>query len=208
MTIRKIAQLDEPVLQRRARELSIEELGTPHTAALIADMIETMRDASGAGLAAPQVYESVRLVVIEVERSAAGGRGGLGEGNARYPGVDSIPLIVLVNPRLTPLVPGAPGELRDEDAISVYEGCLSVTGLRGRVRRPRKVRVEALDASGRPLDFVWEGFRAAVVQHEVDHLDGKLFVDRVDSRTLTFLREYERNVPADLRIVDGKKAVA
>jgi peptide deformylase len=87
----------------------------------------------------------------------------------------------------------------------MYEGCLSVTGIRGRVRRPRKVRVRALTRVGAPLDFVWEGVAAAVVQHECDHLDGVLFVDRADPKTLTFLREYERHVPLASRIVDGAR---
>jgi peptide deformylase len=85
----------------------------------------------------------------------------------------------------------------------MYEGCLSVQGLRGRVRRPRRVRVQGLDRAGRPLEFVWEGLRAAVIQHETDHLEGVLFVDRADPRTLTFLKEYGRYVPIEARIVDG-----
>lgn len=191
MPIRKIAQLGEPVLRRTARELSREDLATPSIRRLIDDMVATMRDADGAGLAAPQIYESLRLVVIEVQR------------NPRYPNVEAIPLTVLVNPHLTPLVASTLPHLATEDGISVYEGCLSVPGLRGRVTRPRRVRVEALDANGQMLDFVWEGFPAAVVQHETDHLDGTLFVDRADSKTLTFLREFERHVPPELRVVDG-----
>ncbi|HLV64861.1 MAG TPA: peptide deformylase [Polyangiaceae bacterium] len=196
MAIRKIAQLGEPILRQRARELEPGELVSERTLALLADMIETMRDANGAGLAAPQVYESIQLVVIEVHE------------NPRYPGAEPVPLTVLANPRITPLVSGPLDALRDEEAITVYEGCLSVTGVRGRVRRPRRVRVQALDAEGRPVDEVWEGFRAAVVQHETDHLFGTLFVDRVDTRTLTFLREYERYVPPELRLVDGAKGGA
>lgn len=196
MTIRKIAQIGEPVLRRRARSVSREELGTPAVQALIRDMIETMRDANGAGLAAPQVYESVQIAVIEVLE------------NPRYPRAEPIPLVVLVNPVVTPLVQSAQDGLADDEAITVYEGCLSVAGLRGRVRRPRKVRVEALDPEARPLSLVWEGFRAAVVQHEVDHLEGTLFVDRADPRTLCFLREYERHVAPEERIVDGKEAAA
>lgn len=190
MAIRKIAQLGEPVLRQRARELSREELATPAIQALIEDLIVTMRDADGAGLAAPQVYESVALVVIEVR------------GNPRYPGVGTIPLTVLANPKLTPLVDSPLEALADRDAILVYEGCLSIAGLRGRVRRPRKVRVQALDRAGQPIDEVWEGFRAAVVQHETDHLFGTVFLDRADPSTLTFLREYERHVPPSERIVD------
>ncbi len=191
MAIRKIAQLGEPVLRVPARALRSDELGVAATERLIDDMIDTMRDADGAGLAAPQVYESLQLVVIELATPR------------RYPNVDPIPLMTLVNPRVTELVPGGVESLADCDAITVYEGCLSVAGMRGRVRRPRKVRVQALDRAGQPLDFVWEGFRAAVVQHEVDHLLGTLFIDRALPRSLMFLREYERFVPPDLRVVDG-----
>ena len=194
MSIRKIAQLGEPVLRQRARPLEPSELVLPSICRLIEDMVETMRDADGAGLAAPQIYESLQLVVIEVRS------------NPRYPTAESIPLVVLANPKLTPLVDLSAGALRHEEAISVYEGCLSVTGMRGRVTRPRRVRVEALDAAGNPVDFVWEGFRAAVVQHETDHLQGILYVDRADTSTLTFLREFERHVPPELRVVDGGAA--
>lgn len=191
MAIRKIAQLGEPVLRQRARSLRPDEIGSASTRALIADMVETMRDADGAGLAAPQVYESLALCVIELAN------------NPRYPDLEPIPLLILINPVVTPLTRGSPAEPADDEAIWVYEGCLSVPGLRGRVRRPRKVQVRGLDAEGRPLDFVWEGFRAAVVQHEVDHLNATLFVDRALPGTLTFLREYERHVPRESRVVDG-----
>jgi peptide deformylase len=183
--------MGEPVLRQRARELSLEELRSHSTQRLIEDMVDTMHDADGAGLAAPQVYESVQLVVIEVAQ------------NQRYPSVQPIPLTVLANPKLTPQVSSPLDDLADEDAFSLYEGCLSVTGVRGQVRRPRRVRVEALDRQGNSLDFVWEGFRAAVVQHETDHLFGTLFVDRADPKTLTFLREYERYVPPSRRLIDG-----
>lgn len=190
MAIRKIAQMGEPILRKAARELLPSEIRTPVLQALIDDMIETMHDADGAGIAAPQVYESLRLCVMELA------------GNPRYPDVPSLPLTVLVNPVLEVLVPSpdAPG---DTDVVTMYEGCLSVSGIRGRVRRPRRIRVSALDREGRPLELILEGPLASVVQHEADHLDGVLFVDRADPRTLTFLREYERNVPLVLRIVDG-----
>jgi len=194
MAIRKIAQLGEPVLRQEARPVRPEELAAAETQRLIDDMIDTMRDADGAGLAAPQVYESVQLVVIELSSPR------------RYPNVEQIPLLVLANPVLTPLVGQGSAPLADQEAITVYEGCLSVSGLRGRVRRPRKVRVQALDRDGAPLDFVWEGFRAAVVQHEVDHLRGTLFVDRALPKSLIFLREYERYVSPEQRVVDGGAA--
>lgn len=191
MAILEIAQLGEPVLRVPARPLDPAEIGSASVRALIADMVETMRDAHGAGLAAPQVYESLQLCVIELAD------------NPRYPNLEPIPLTTLINPVLTPLVASVGGELPDREAMFVYEGCLSVPGLRGRVRRPRKVRVQALGPAGEALDFVWEGFRAAVVQHEVDHLHATLFVDRALPGTLTFLREFERHVPKERRVVDG-----
>lgn len=190
VAIRKIAQLGEPVLRRVARPLSVEELKSSAIQTLIDDMIDTMHDADGAGLAAPQVYESIQLCVIEISK------------NPRYPDALDIPLTVLVNPVVTPDVQGPLTQLAPEDTIAMFEGCLSVTGLRGRVVRPRRVRVQALDRTGQALDFVWEGVRASVVQHETDHLKGVLYVDLADPRSLTFLREYERYVPREARIVD------
>src|SRR4051812_13045489 len=186
--------MGEPVLRRKADLVDPSAIGSPFIQTLIDDMIETMHDADGAGLAAPQVYESLQLCVIEVDK------------NPRYPQFEPIPLTVLINPVLTPLV-GAGGTLAAEDCFQMYEGCLSVPGMRGQVARPRKVRVQALDRAGNPLDFVWESFRAVVVQHETDHLHGTLYVDRADPKTLTFVREYERFVPAALRIRDRGKAV-
>jgi peptide deformylase len=194
VAIRKIAQLGEPVLRRQADAIDPSEIDGARIQTLIDDMIETMHDADGAGLAAPQVYESIQLCVIEVNQ------------NPRYPQFEPIPLTVLINPSVTPLV-GSGSTLAPEDSFQMYEGCLSVPGMRGRVTRPRKVRVEALDRAGKPLDFVWDGFRAVVVQHETDHLNGTLYVDRVDPLTLAFLREYERNVPLAARILDQGKAV-
>lgn len=190
MAIRKIAQMGEPVLRNPTRELDPRELGTPELERLIEDMIETMHDAGGVGIAAPQVYEPLRLCVMELAS------------NPRYPDLPSFPITVLVNPVVEPLVknPHAPAP---EDTVTMYEGCLSVQGIRGRVRRPRKVRLTALDRSGAPLDMVLEGPLASVIQHETDHLHGTLFVDRADPRTLIFLREYERYVPFAERVHDG-----
>jgi peptide deformylase len=190
MALRKIARMGEPILRRVAAPVTGEQIGTRAFESLIEDMIETMRDADGAGLAAPQIYESLQLCVIELRD------------NPRYPGQPIIPLTVLINPTLEPLVAN-PESLADSEAIAVYEGCLSVPGVRGRVRRPRKVRVRGMDRAGNALDQVWEGFHAAVVQHETDHLFGRLFVDRADPKTLTFLTEYERNIPANQRFWDG-----
>jgi peptide deformylase len=172
MAIRKIAQIGHPVLRQRAREVSREELASPATQQFIDDLIETMRDANGAGLAAIQVYEPIRICAIEVRD------------NPRYPYKPPIPLTVLVNPVLTPL---------DDERFANYEGCLSVPNLRGVVERAVHVRVTAWDRHGQPIDEVVHGLKAATYQHEVDHLDATLFVDRVtDPSTLATWTEFER----------------
>ena len=190
MAIRKIAQMGEPVLRGTTRELAPEELANPEIQRLIDDMIETMHDAGGVGIAAPQVYEPLRLCVMELGK------------NARYPDLPELPITVLVNPVVEPLVPD-PSSPAPEDTVTMYEGCLSVQGIRGRVRRPRKVRVRAMGRHGEPIDMLLEGPLASVVQHETDHLHGTLFVDRADPRTLTFLREFDRYVPPSERVRDG-----
>ncbi len=189
MAIRKIARLGEPILRHRASTIPLETLVSAPFQQLVDDMIETMRDADGAGLAAPQVYEGLRVCVVEVKE------------NPRYPGLPPIPLTVFVNPELS-TEPGREAPLPEGHAVALYEGCLSVPGLRGLVRRPRKAKVRALDRHGKPFERQWEGVGAAVIQHELDHLDGILFIDRCDSTTLTFLKEYERYVPVDQRVRD------
>lgn len=173
MTIRKIAHIGHPILRTRAREVSREELLSAPMQAFIDDLIETMRDADGAGLAAIQVYEPVRICSIEVRN------------NPRYPYKPNIPLTVLVNPVLTPV---------DEELFENFEGCLSVPNLRGIVPRNVHLRVQAWDRAGNEIDQVVHGLTACTYQHEVDHLDGKLFVDRVkDPTTLCTWTEFERH---------------
>jgi peptide deformylase len=173
--IRKVARLGHPVLRKPARELSAEEIRSPGTERLIADMVETMREYGGIGLAAPQVHESVQLAIIE-----------LGEDSARYPGMGSQPLSVFVNPRIT---------VTDPAEQAFWEGCLSIPELRGLVHRPRGVRVDYLDEEARPRSIEAQGFLATVLQHELDHLAGRLFVDRIrDTTQLAFLEEYRRYV--------------
>jgi peptide deformylase len=172
MAIRKIAQIGHPVLRQRAREVTREELLAPATQQFIDDLIETMRDASGAGLAAIQVYEPIRIAAVEVND------------NPRYPYKPRIPLTILVNPVLTPIG----GETFDN-----YEGCLSVPNLRGMVPRHLHLHVHAWDRHGNVIDEDVHGLKAGTYQHEVDHLDGVVFLDRVsDSRTLTTWTEFER----------------
>lgn len=173
MTIRKIAHIGHPVLRQRAREVTLEELRTPAMQAFIDDLVETMRDANGAGLAAIQVYEPIRIVAIEV-----------GE-NPRYPYKPKIPLTIVVNPVLEPLT---------TDAFENYEGCLSVPNLRGLVDRIAHVRVTGWDRHGAPFHREVRGISAGTFQHECDHLDGAIYVDRVkDPRTLSTWENFERH---------------
>jgi peptide deformylase len=177
MALRKIAVIGHPVLRQPARALTREELLAPATQQLIDDMIDTMHDADGAGIAANQVYEPVQICVIEVKD------------NPRYPYKPNIPLTVLVNPRLEPM-PGGEGE----ETFDNYEGCLSVPNLRGLVPRRLAVRVRAWDRRGEAIDAVVRGLTAGTYQHECDHLAGALFVDRVvDPRSLCTWQEFERH---------------
>ncbi len=173
MALRKIATIGHPVLRERAVEVGLGELESERVQRLIDDMIETMRDASGAGLAATQVYEAgARICVVEVKD------------NPRYPYKPNWPLTILVNPTVEPLT---------QETFLNYEGCLSVPHLRGEVPRFTRVVVRARDRDGRALDFEVGGLTAGTFQHEVDHLDGILFVDRVvDTRSLCSLVEFDR----------------
>ena len=172
MAIRKIAQIGHPVLRQVARTVGRDELAAPQTQQFIDDLIETMRDADGAGLAAPQVYESVQICAIEVGN------------NPRYPYKPAIPLTILVNPVLTPV---------GDEQFANYEGCLSVPNLRGRVPRFVHLHVHAWDRHGNEIDEVVHGLKAGTYQHEVDHLLGKLFVDRADPATFSTWTEFERH---------------
>jgi peptide deformylase len=173
MAIRKIAQIGHPVLRQIARDVSREELATPGMQAFIDDLVETMHDADGAGLAAIQVYEPIRICAIEVRN------------NPRYPYKPPIPLTILVNPVLTPV---------GDEMFENNEGCLSVPNLRGMVQRSVHVHVSAWDRHGNPIDEVVHGLKAGTYQHEVDHLLGKIFVDRVtDPSTFSTWVEFDRH---------------
>lgn len=162
MTLRKIAQVGHPILRQRALEVGADELASEEVQRLIDDLVETMRDANGAGLAATQIYAPLRICALEVAD------------NPRYPYKPNIPLTVLVNPVLKPV---------GEETFLNYEGCLSVPDLRGVVRRNAEVHVRALDRHGEVIDHVARGVTAGTYQHEVDHLDGRLFLDRVEDPT-------------------------
>jgi peptide deformylase len=172
MALRKIATIGHPVLRRVARELTRDELASAPMQRLVDDLVDTMRDAAGAGIAANQVHEAVRVCVIEIKD------------NPRYPYKPNWPLTILVNPALEPTT---------SETFLNYEGCLSVPNLRGQVPRFTGVRVRAWDRRGKELDFEVKGLTAGTFQHELDHLDGKLFVDRVvDTRTLCTWTDFER----------------
>ncbi len=172
MAILKVARLGHPVLRRIAEPVPVEGIGAPHLQRFIDDLIETMIEYDGAGLAAPQVHVSQQIVVFEVA------------GNPRYPEAESIPLTVLINPKITPIT---------QETAEDWEGCLSLPGLRGKVPRYTQVRIEAYDRSGKKLSYPVADFHARVVQHECDHLAGKVFVDRMPTlESLSFEAEFSR----------------
>lgn len=161
MAVLPIRQIGDPILREKCRSVSAEELATPAMQRFIDDLIETMHAANGAGLAAPQVGNPVAIAAVHVKD------------NPRYPYKPDIPLTVFVNPVITPL---------GEETAMLYEGCLSVPDLRGRVRRHMHIRVDALDRQGAPMSFEAKGISAGTFQHEFDHLQGVVFVDRVEDR--------------------------
>ena len=172
MAILKVARLGHPVLRQPAAPLPPEQIQSSAIQKLINDMVLTMREYEGVGLAAVQIHESKQVAVLEVNE------------NPRYPGKTKVPLSVLINPTVHPLT-----EEMEED----WEGCLSILELRGKVPRYKSIHVSACDANGQRLDFTASGFHARVIQHEWDHLQGKVYLDRMHSfSTLTHLQEFTR----------------
>jgi peptide deformylase len=170
---REIVEIGHPVLRERAREVTPGELRSEAVQRLIDDMIDTMRAADGAGLAANQVAETLRIAVVEVR-----------EGNPRYPYKPPVPLTVVVNPVIEPL---------DDEIAQINEGCLSVPNLRGEVPRHVSIRLRYTDREGAEHEEVRRGLTAGTFQHELDHLDGILFVDRVTNpATLSTWEQFER----------------
>lgn len=172
MAILKVARLGHPVLRRKARMLTKEEIRSERMQRLIDDMIETMREYHGVGLAAPQIHVSKQIFVCEAQK------------NPRYPDAPRIPLTVVINPSVTK---------KDGRREDLWEGCLSIPDLRGVVARAYALRLEGLDRYGEKLIMDAEGFFARVIQHEWDHLQGHVYLDRMeDFRTLTHLEEFSR----------------
>jgi peptide deformylase len=172
MAILKIARMGHPVLLAPAAPVA--DAGAPEVARLIADMAETLADAGGVGLAAPQVFTPLRLFLYLVPAS-------------RAEGAEQVPLTVVINPEVTPM--------GDEIALG-WEGCLSIPGLRAAVPRFERVRLTGIGADGAPIDKEIAGFEARVVQHEADHLDGVLYPMRMsDFRFFGFNEETMRYEP-------------
>ena len=156
MAVREILRMGDPVLLQMAAP--VIEFSTPALAELIADMFDTMQAAGGVGLAVPQIGVSLQLVIFGFEASE------------RYPDAEAVPQTILINPQITPL---------GDDEESAWEGCLSVPGLRGEVPRYTRIRYQGFDPAGRAIDRTVEGFHARVVQHECDHLIGRLYPSRM-----------------------------
>ena len=167
MSILKVARMGHPVLREVAEEVEPTTVRSPAFQKLIDDMIETMVEYDGIGLAAPQIHEPVRAFVAGVEGSG-----------------DNLKIVPFVNPVITPV---------GTDTTEDWEGCLSIPDLRGKVPRARDIVIRALDRRGKPFEMTLKNFPARVVQHETDHLDGVLFLDRMRSfETLSFIDEYSR----------------
>lgn len=160
MAVREILKMGDPRLLRVAPPVTTFD--TPELHALVADMFDTMKAANGAGLAAPQIGVDLQLVIFGFDR------------NERYPEAPPVPMTVLLNPVITPLGP---------EQVDGWEGCLSVPGLRGVVPRYTRIRYTGFDVQGQPLEREADGFHARVVQHECDHLIGRLYPTRMTDLT-------------------------
>lgn len=168
MSILKVARMGHPVLRQKARAVEPRELKTVALQKLIDDMIDTMHEYSGVGLAAPQVHEGLRLFVAVLDQD------GRGESDA----------IAIINPEITPV---------SLEVVDGWEGCLSIPDIRGRVPRARRVKLSALGRDGKRLEIDARDFPARVIQHETDHLDGILFLDRMRTfESLTYMEEFAR----------------
>ena len=173
MAVRRIMRMGHPVLRKIARPVTLAELRSPAMAQFVTDLTDTLHDYGGIGLAAPQVGESIRLLLLEIP----GGRN-------RYGEMKPLPLAVYVNPDITVVDPTPAG---------YWEGCLSIPGLRGFVERPQHLRVRYQDLAGDGQEIELLGFQATAFQHEFDHLNGMLYLDRIIDRTrISFDEEYIR----------------
>lgn len=172
MAILKVTRLGHPVIRTPAEAVPKETITSSSMQRFLDDMIETMYEYEGVGLAAPQVFTSKQIAVIEVQA------------NRRYPGEGPVPLTVLINPKIVSM---------SKKFVEDWEGCLSINDFRGKVPRAESLEVEAYNRNGEKVRFHAHGFFARVIQHECDHLAGKVFLDRMPNlTTLTHLHEFAR----------------
>ena len=172
MSILKVARLGHPVLRKITDKVDIEKISSKEIQRLIDDMIDTMREYEGIGLAAPQVHQSLQISAIESEK------------NPRYPGAPNIPLNIIINPEIVRM---------SEETVEGWESCLSVDDLRGKVSRSTEVDVLAYNREGEKIILEASGFLAVVLQHEIDHLNGMVYLDRMkDFRTLSHMNEFQK----------------
>ncbi len=169
--ILEIVQAGDPVLRQQAQRIDESHIGTPEFGQLIASMVETMHAAPGVGLAAPQIGLPIQLVVIEDRPETVES---LDDDQRRERGRDVVPLSVLINPTIEPV---------GDEQITFYEGCLSVSGWAAETPRWQRVRVDALNERGERVVLDWAGWPARILQHELDHLAGTLYIDLMDTRT-------------------------
>ncbi len=166
----QIARMGRPVLRQRAEE--VKDPKSPEIQRLIDDMIATLQDSGGVGLAAPQVHMPLRIIVIGISENRANGLPSSEDG--------TVGPLAIINPTI---------EILDDGEVMGFEGCLSVPGLRGVVPRAKRIRYQGLDRTGAPLSIIASGFHARVVQHEVDHLDGILYLERIRDMKMLALTE-------------------
>ena len=174
MGLRTIIRMGHPNLRRVAQPVELDDIGSDKMNTLLRDMEDTLHDSGGIGLAAPQIGVNLRLAIIEIPG-----------GPTRYGDIEAMPLTVFFNPVIEALT---------TDREGYWEGCLSVPGLRGFVERPQHIRVSYIDANKEPAEIELQGFLATVMQHEFDHLDGRLYIDHItDTRKLMFEEEWLRH---------------
>ena len=174
MGLRTIIRMGHPHLRRAAQPVELDDIGSDKMNTLLRDMEDTLHDSGGIGLAAPQIDVDLRLAIIEIPG-----------GPTRYGDIEAMPLTVFFNPVIEALT---------TDREGYWEGCLSVPGLRGFVERPQHIRVSYIDANKEPAEIELQGFLATVMQHEFDHLDGRLYIDHItDTRKLMFEEEWLRH---------------
>ena len=171
MSIRKVARMGHPVLREKAKRVDPKHISSAEMKSLIRDLIDSMEEYGGIGIAAPQIHESSSVAIVRMDT-----------GSKTYKDSKGEPITVFINPTI---------KILDQKKQEYWEGCLSVPGLRGQVARPKKVQIIYLDENGEEQELTVEEFAATILQHELDHLEGILYVDRIEDKTkLMFEEEY------------------